>query len=68
MPCMCGATDCPSCGPAQGYAVIKVRRNGRWVWENPEEDEEEPEVKDPCEICTRSDPCATCEHFSDEEF
>ena len=18
-PCMCGATDCPSCGPAQGY-------------------------------------------------
>ena len=20
-PCMCGATDCPSCGPAQGYAI-----------------------------------------------
>ena len=20
-PCMCGATDCPSCGPAQGYAL-----------------------------------------------
>lgn len=19
-PCMCGATDCPSCGPAQGYS------------------------------------------------
>lgn len=19
MSCMCGATDCPSCGPAQGY-------------------------------------------------
>ena len=19
-PCMCGATDCPNCGPAQGYA------------------------------------------------
>ena len=21
-PCMCGATDCPSCGPAQGYAPL----------------------------------------------
>ena len=21
-PCMCGATDCPSCGPAQGYTLI----------------------------------------------
>ena len=20
-PCMCGAMDCPSCGPAQGYAI-----------------------------------------------
>ena len=20
-PCMCGATDCPSCGPAQDYAI-----------------------------------------------
>ena len=20
-PCMCGALDCPSCGPAQGYAI-----------------------------------------------
>ena len=20
-PCLCGATDCPSCGPAQGYAI-----------------------------------------------
>ena len=20
-PCMCGATDCPSCGPAQGYSL-----------------------------------------------
>ena len=20
-PCMCGCTDCPSCGPAQGYAI-----------------------------------------------
>lgn len=21
-PCMCGATDCPSCGPAQGYVLL----------------------------------------------
>lgn len=21
-PCMCGATDCPSCGPAQGYILL----------------------------------------------
>ena len=20
-PCMCGTTDCPSCGPAQGYLM-----------------------------------------------
>ena len=20
-PCLCGALDCPSCGPAQGYAI-----------------------------------------------
>ena len=20
-PCMCGAMDCPNCGPAQGYAI-----------------------------------------------
>ena len=20
-PCICGASDCPSCGPAQGYAI-----------------------------------------------
>jgi len=20
-PCMCGAPDCPSCGPAQGYTI-----------------------------------------------
>jgi ssDNA-binding Zn-finger/Zn-ribbon topoisomerase 1 len=30
--CMCGATDCPSCGTAQGYEVVKI--NGMWV--NPE--------------------------------
>lgn len=21
-PCLCGATDCPSCGPAQGYTLL----------------------------------------------
>ena len=21
-PCMCGCTDCPSCGPAQGYTIV----------------------------------------------
>ena len=21
-PCLCGCTDCPSCGPAQGYTLI----------------------------------------------
>ena len=21
-PCLCGATDCPSCGPAHGYAIL----------------------------------------------
>lgn len=26
-PCLCGATDCPSCGPAQGYSV-KRRPSG----------------------------------------
>ncbi len=39
-PCMCGATDCPSCGPAQGYTVIKVWRKGRAAYINPEEGEE----------------------------
>lgn len=38
-PCMCGCTDCKSCGPAQGYTVIKVWRNGRYVYVNPEDDE-----------------------------
>ena len=28
-PCLCGATDCPSCGPAQGFAFRTVRVNGR---------------------------------------
>lgn len=26
-PCMCGATDCPSCGPAQGYSLDDEERD-----------------------------------------
>ena len=40
MPCMCGATDCPSCGPAQGYEVVRRYVNGRVVFVNPEEEED----------------------------
>lgn len=41
MTCYCGATDCPSCGPAQGYKVIKVRnKRGGYIYINPEDDEE----------------------------
>jgi hypothetical protein len=36
-PCMCGATDCRSCGPAQGYEVVPVWRKGRKRWINPED-------------------------------
>ncbi len=28
MTCFCGAIDCPSCGRAQGYKVVK--HNGTW--------------------------------------
>lgn len=40
---MCGATDCPSCGPAQGYDVVRRwdPRLGRMVWRNPEEGEDD---------------------------
>jgi hypothetical protein len=48
--CDCGATDCPSCGPLQGYTVQRVYRPGRgWRWVNPEPDddaEDAPEVFD----------------------
>jgi hypothetical protein len=39
---MCGATDCPSCGPAQGYEIIKVWRTStnRWEYVNPEDIED----------------------------
>jgi hypothetical protein len=37
--CMCGATDCPSCGPAQGYQVVRVwdAKIGKHVYRNPED-------------------------------
>jgi hypothetical protein len=38
---MCGATDCPSCGPAQGYFVERGWRGGRLTWLNPDDDEED---------------------------
>lgn len=28
-PCLCGATDCPSCGPMQGYRVPRRYALGR---------------------------------------
>lgn len=41
-PCMCGATDCPSCGPAQGYAVRRVWKYGiGYVYINPEDEDED---------------------------
>jgi len=44
-PCMCGATDCRTCGPLQGYRVVKVwdAKLRRMVYRNPEEDE----IEDP---------------------
>lgn len=41
-PCMCGATDCPSCGPAQGY---DVRRGADGRCYNPI----------PCDRCRRNE-------------
>lgn len=42
-PCLCGATDCPSCGPAQGYEVVKRWNSKLRAFEfvNPEEGEGE---------------------------
>lgn len=37
-PCMCGATDCPSCGPAQGYRVEFLPGRGYY---NPEPEDDE---------------------------
>jgi hypothetical protein len=39
---MCGATDCPSCGPAQGYEVVRIwsARQRQWIWVSQEDAEE----------------------------
>ena len=41
MPCMCGATDCPSCGPAQGYRVVRVYNYKTREWEHVNSEEED---------------------------
>ena len=46
MTCMCGAFDCPSCGRAQGYLVVKRWNGRRYEWTNPDEGEEEPDDLD----------------------
>jgi hypothetical protein len=42
---MCGATDCPSCGPAQGYEVVRRYdwRLRRYVYVNPDPDDDDDE-------------------------
>lgn len=57
-PCMCGAIDCPSCGPAQGYAVARVWNFKRscWEWVNPEEEEEDVEAPEPDDCDGASSP------------
>jgi hypothetical protein len=49
---MCGATDCPSCGPAQGYNVERRWVNGQTRWVNPEDydTEEIPELDSELEL------------------
>ena len=48
MTCMCGATDCPSCGPDQGYNVVRVYnyKTRDWEYVNPEDDEQEKQESD----------------------
>jgi hypothetical protein len=51
---MCGACDCPSCGPAQGYEVVRVwdSRLGRYVHRNPdgEDDDGSDDMDDDTEV------------------
>lgn len=57
MPCMCGATDCPSCGPAQGYDIVRVRtRDGRLTWRNPEDLDDGEEVLEDDPRCDEPEP------------
>lgn len=44
-PCMCGATDCPSCGPAQGYRVEFLPGRGYYNPEPEDDDEIEEAVE-----------------------
>jgi hypothetical protein len=48
MPCMCGALDCPSCGPARGYEVVRRwnGRLGRFEYVNPEDDDAPDDERD----------------------
>jgi hypothetical protein len=43
---MCGALDCPSCGRAQGYLVVKRWNGRRYEWTNPDEGEEEEDLEE----------------------
>lgn len=40
---MCGATDCRSCGPAQGYEVRRIWTGSGYKYVNPDPEEEEDE-------------------------
>jgi hypothetical protein len=44
MACMCGATDCPSCGPDQGYLVAYSPTRGYY---NPEPEDDDEEIAEP---------------------
>ena len=44
MTCYCGATDCPSCGPAQGYEVMYSPTLGYFNDETEEYEEEDEYV------------------------
>ena len=64
MSCMCGATDCPSCGRAQGYTVKFSPGRGHY---NPVmceqcHEEEVKEEGDLCEVCTEAK-CPKCGSF-----
>lgn len=51
--CDCAAQDCPSCGPAQGHEVRRVRKpGGGWTWVNVEryegrddDSDEQPDIE-----------------------
>jgi hypothetical protein len=47
MQCDCGATDCRSCGPAQGHEVVRVPGPGGrgWRWINVDSEAEEREIR-----------------------